>query len=535
MPSGLRGEQRGTSVRDYLSVLKRRKWLLLQAVVLVPLAAVLLSLWQEERYRASAEVLLSRQNLAASLTGTPDFLASQDASRLAETQARLARVPAVAERALAAQGLAGRPVQAFLDASEVHPRQDADLLEFRVTDRDAGLAARLATEYARQFTIYRRELDTAAIARARDDVGARLTQLEAAGDADSPLYLTLLEKKEQLGTLEALQTSNAFLVRPADEAEKVQPRPVRDGIVGLALGLVLGIGLAFLREALDTRVRSAEEVGEHLGLPLLARLPEPPRQLRRNGRLAMLHDPAGVSAEAFRMLRTNLEFVNLERGARTIMITSAVEEEGKSTTAANLAVALARAGRRIALVDLDLRRPYLDRFFDLGEAPGLTDIALGDATLDEALVQVDLGWGSEAVARASGDGRPGAEGALRVLGLGPVPPNPGEFMATGALEHILAELRQRFDLTVVDAAPLLHVGDGLALSGKVDGLILVLRLNVIRRPMVRELERVLETCPAGKLGFVLTGAELDEAYGYGYGYGAYYRRVYGQSEKERVA
>ena len=134
---------------------------------------------------------------------------------------------------------------------------------------------------------------------------------------------------------------------------------------------MLGIGLAFLREALDTRVRSADEVGEKLGLPLLARVPEPPRKLRNSNRLVMQADPHGAQAEAFRTLRTNIEFVNLDVHARTIMITSAIQSEGKSTTAANLAIAFARMGKRVALVDLDLRRPFLDKFFDFGDRPGL--------------------------------------------------------------------------------------------------------------------------------------------------------------------
>ena len=123
-----------------------------------------------------------------------------------------------------------------------------------------------------------------------------------------------------------------------------------------------------MREALDTRPRSADEIGERLGVPLLARLPRPPRKFRAPGRA--LGAPHGPQGEAFRMLKTNLEFVNVERGCRTIMITSAVKGEGKSTTVANLAVAMARAGRRVALVDLDVREPMLHRFFDLARKPG---------------------------------------------------------------------------------------------------------------------------------------------------------------------
>ena len=322
--------------------------------------------------------------------------------------------------------------------------------------------------------------------------------------------------------MEALKTSNASVVRQAAGAPRVAPKPTRNGLIGLILGLALGIGLAFLREALDTRIRSAEEIGDRLRLPLLARLPEPPRKLRAENRLAMLADPTGVQAEAFRMLRTNLEFATLGKRVRTVMFTSAVEQEGKSTTAANLAVALARAGQRVVLVDLDLRRPFVDRFFDVGRRPGLTQVALGRASLDRALVPVTLP-SSLAAKRAARNGhRP--LGSLSVLASGPIPPDPGEFVGADRLTEILEELRARFDVVLVDTPPVLHVGDALVLSGKVDAVVVVARLQVLRRAMVEELGRLLETIPADKLGFVATGAGAEQAYA-GYGYGGYgYRR-----------
>ena len=160
--------------------------------------------------------------------------------------------------------------------------------------------------------------------------------------------------------MQALLGSNALLVRAASGAVQTQPRPTRNGALAAMLGLLLGVGLVFLRDALNTRVRTAGEVQSRLDLPQLGRIPEPPRRLRSGKGIVMLTDPLSPAAEPFRILAANLDFVNLERNARTIMFTSATHGEGKSTTVANLAVALARGGRRVILADLDVRKPSLD-------------------------------------------------------------------------------------------------------------------------------------------------------------------------------
>jgi Mrp family chromosome partitioning ATPase len=254
----------------------------------------------------------------------------------------------------------------------------------------------------------------------------------------------------------------------------------------------------------------------------------------------MLDEPMGVQAEAFRMLRTNVEFAALGKDVQTLMVTSAVEKEGKSTTIANLAVALARAGQRVVLVDLDLRRPFVNRFFELGSAAGVTQVALGHVGVDEALVSIRLdgpladvanfasivtGNGQVRIAtngNGNGNGRL-THGSLHVLPSGPIPPDPGEFVGTARLTEILEQLRDRADIVLVDAPPLFHVGDGLVLSAKVDGVVVVTRMEFVRRPMLAEMHRLLETMPTVKLGFVVTGAEAEESYGNGYG-GYYYHR-----------
>ena len=304
---------------------------------------------------------------------------------------------------------------------------------------------------------------------------------------------------------------------------------------------MLGFGIVFGLEALDTRVRSTQELAEGLGgLPLLARIPPPTKAMQKRNELAMVVQPKHNAAEAFRLLRTNLEFVRLGAGdVRLILVTSGLEREGKSTTAANLAVAEARSGRRVALVDLDLRRPYIDRFFRLTAVEGITDVALGRIELEDAMQRIDLNLGapdrepSSRRSSAARERRLRKPALLEVLVSGPLPPDPGEFAASYRLAEILAQLRNMYDTVVVDTPPLLWVGDALTLSSQADGMIVITRMKALRRPMVHELRRILDLAPARKLGFVITGpvAGGRGAYSYkdGYSYG------YGSASRGRVA
>ena len=216
-------------------------------------------------------------------------------------------------------------------------------------------------------------------------------------------------------------------------------------------------------------------------MPLLARVPPPPKGFAKDGRLVTLAQPTGAGAEAFRMLRTNLEFVALEdHDVRVVIVTSAIEEEGKSTTAANLAVAEARAGRRVCLVDLDLRRPYLDRFFSLLRVEGIT-MWLSVRSLSRRRFWIDLAPAVHLVDRAAslrGEwARRGRVAGRAVSGL--VPPDPGEFVGTKRLAEILS-LRAPHDFVIVDTPPLLRVGDAMTLSAFRRNP-RVTRLNLVRR------------------------------------------------------
>jgi tyrosine-protein kinase len=502
-----------TTLRDYVAVLRRRKWIVLGAVVLVPLVAMPLSALQEPRFEASSLVLLKRQSLAATVTGSQDPNLLEDPLLLGRTQAQVAQVPALAARVLRAAGIPNRSASDFLASSRVTPVAQTDVvLRFTVGDRDPTVAARLATAYAQEYILYRRERDTAAYRAARRQLEERMRKLRDSGVAtDSIVYGSLLEKHQTLVTLAELQLSNASVLRAAEGAVQISPRTRLAGILGLFVGIVLGIGLAFLREAFDRRVRPEDDFDSVLDLPLLGRLPAPPRRAEQ-GELAMISRPSTQEAESFRLLRANLELANVARQARTIMVTSASPGEGKTTTIANLAVALARAGRSVALIDLDTRNPSLDRIFGLGKRVGLADVVLDDVPLADALTRVPLA--AAGMIDASGTAPVVAQGTLDVLPVGTTPSIPAELVGSSAVAKILDELTEAADVVLVDAPPLLAMSDAVTLGARVDAVLVAVRLNVTDREILDDLARALKACPCAKLGYVLTGAEPHKGYGY---------------------
>jgi tyrosine-protein kinase len=506
---GLINRQQPSTLRDYLQIARRRFWIILAVTVLTVLSVAFVSARQEKLYQASAKVLVS------------GFDSSQPADRFLQTQADIATAsPEVARRVRDALGLRTTP------PISVSPKIDSDILIFSSTAPNPRLAARVATMYAQKFRDFQRELATRDIRQALRNVEAEINALGSASARDPTRYRSLLDKREELQTLEALQTSRAFLVQPAALGVQVQPKTLRNVVLGLVLGLILGLALALLREALDTRVRSTDEVAERLDIPLLARLPKPHRQLRLNERLVMVNDPDGPEAEAFRILRASVDFARMGTDVEILMVTSAGEGEGKSTTAANLAVAMARSGQRVILVDLDLRRPYVHKFFNL-DGPGIAHVATGRATLEEALAPIPLVWpGGRSWNGGDGGERQAAGGMLEVMQAGPVPGNLDNVLASQIVGDILESLRQRADVVLVDSTPL-FAGDAMALAAAADGVLIVVGMNVVRRPILRELRRVLDAIPTRKIGFV-AASDSDASYS---GYGMPHRPAPSRSHK----
>jgi Mrp family chromosome partitioning ATPase/capsular polysaccharide biosynthesis protein len=517
----------------YLHVLQRRMWIFLVPVILAPVVAFVVSVGQPSKYLATTSVLLNNLNLAESLNGLPtDQSFNSQPDRAVATQATVARSPDVARRAIKAAHAALTPDD-LLSSSSVAPENNANLLDFHVTNHDPRLAVALANAYAKAFSQYSNQLESGPVQTAFNEVTNRLIQLRKTHQQTSPLYADLLDKQQRLVALQTLQTSNAVVVRSAADAAKVAPRPNRSALLGLALGLVVALALVFVVEAVDPRVRDESEIEAALGVPLLARIPaaDASRKLadRADRALSPLQYGGRLQAEAFRMLRTNLAFVALNRELKVLLVTSPRPGDGKTTTSANLAMAFARGGQSVVLCDLDAHNPALSEAMAVPRGKvGVTDIVLGRTTVEEALTPISIEAADDG-ARFSSYGTPSkaAKGAARnagrldVLGFGTLrPPDPGEFVATDAVRDLLLDLRSKFDLVVIDSAPVLSVGDALALSPHVDGSLLIIRATSAARGDLAELARLLARAQTTPVGFVLTDARSRvAAYGYGYGYG----------------
>lgn len=499
-------------VRRFVTVLRRRIWLLIAFLVFVPAAAVGYSLGQSRLYQASSTVLINRQSVANQLSGSTDVgLQQQSFQQVLVTQSRLARTPDVLRATLTSAGNAGGglSVDDLRADSTVEANPDSDLLTFDVVRPDVRGAKRLVLSYANAYVQYRRTLDSASLERALRDVTATLTAAaKQRGAARDSLVARLTTSRQQLETRLALQTANAQVVSRPDGATKVRPRPLRNGVLGLVVGLMLGLAAVFLRDALDTRVRTSAEAEALLATPILSRIPRPrPGKRDESQTLTILEESRGVGAEGFRILRGNLSFGLLSSDARVVMVTSSAQSEGKSTTIANLAAAYALSGKRVVIVDLDLRRPSLTRLFGISEGPGVAGIALGQASLTEALKPIKLD-------RTTGSAARDPRAHLDLLTAGALPPDPSEFINTNAVRNIVRELRERYDLVLIDAPPLLHVSDTSVVADLADGVFLCVRLGVVHRSMLTELRKGLDRLTIPVLGQVITGAETDDLPGY---------------------
>jgi capsular exopolysaccharide synthesis family protein len=446
-------------LKDALRALRSAWWLLALGLLAGGALASGASVSQTPQYTSTTQLFVSTTEQSST---AEVFQGSQFSQQRVTSYAQL----------LTGEELAGRVIDTL--NLEVSPRDlasavsarvvtDTVLIDIAVTDSSAERAQLIAGALGVEFTEFVAELET------------------PTSGSVSPVKVTVTDRAEHPDA-------------PSS------PRTLRNVMLGLVAGLIFGAALAITRGRLDRSVKDSKEASEAAGAPVIC-------TVLRDDALEKQHvivkGATSRTAEDFRQLRTNLQFLNVDDPPRVIMVSSAVPAEGKTTVVVNLGLALADAGRRVVIIEADLRKPKVTRYLGMVGGAGLTNVLAGSADIDDVI----QAYGS---------------GALRVLAAGPTPPNPGELLSSSQMFALIDRLRGESDFVLVDAPPLLPVADSSGLAVMMDGVLLAVRYGSTTKDQLRQAALNLERVGAKTLGIIMNivppKADLASAYGYGYSY-----------------
>lgn len=442
-------------LQDYLQVVRKR-WRVIVAVVLVCVGlAAAATLVADKVYE-------SRTQFFVSTTGSGDSGALLQGSTFTQQRVKSYAQLLTTPRILAPVAASvGESVEDLSERITATTPPDTVLIEVAIRDTDPARARSIGEAIAAEFP-------------------SAVTELESPpGQDTSAVKVTVVQP-------------------PTGPSEPVSPRVLLNLALGLILGTILGLGAALIREILDKTLKSPEDVKGVTEVPILGTIVHDPDATRRP--LIVEVDPRSPRAEAFRSLRTNLQFVDAANHPRTLVITSSLTGEGKSTVSANLALTMAQAGSRVCLIEADLRRPKVLDYMGMEGSVGLTDALIGRADVMDVL-------------------QPYGSTNLWVLGAGPIPPNPSELLGSTAMRSLLNNLTSRFDYVVIDAPPTLPVTDAVVLCKLVDGAIIVAGSGIVQRDQLARTLEALRSVNGHILGIIMNRVPLTsrvqyESYAY---------------------
>lgn len=429
--------------------LLRRRWLPLLLCVLAGIGGgVFATKSTPDQYRSSARLFV---NIPAARTTNEALQGVQLTSQLLQSYAEVATSRSSAEKVKNRLGLP-ETAGAVRDHIDATPEPDTLLITISAVDRDPVRAQSIANAAAAVFIETVKELE-----------GGKAGAIEA----------------------QVVDSAN----RPP---APFSPKPRNNLAVGLALGVMSGFGIALLLDALDRTLKTPAQGAHLFGAPMLSLLPR--RRDAATKALVTVEDPLSQASEAFRSLRTAVRFLDPDNPLRTLIVTSPSAGEGKTSTAANLAIALAQAGERVVLVDADLRRARVAEMFGLEGSVGLTNVIRRQMTVQEAL----QGW----------------QDTVAILASGPLPPNPSEILGSQSMTALIDELAALADIVIFDAPPVLPVTDAVVLATQVDGVLVVARHGRTQRSLAAEAHRRLQGVGAHIVGFVLNAVPNSASRGY---------------------
>lgn len=522
---------------EYWVIIRRWLWLIVLGTVLAAGGAFLVSANTEPVYRSTVTMRLD----PATGRLNSEYAGLLVAEQLAGTYSQQIKMRPVMDASLEALGLENRISPGQLSGMvAVTPVRDTQLIRVSVEYTEPALAADIANEIVAVFIAQNQEFEQgryadlkASLARqmilmqeelastesAIDEMGtptteeqqSELERLNLTRSGQQAAYANLLSSYEEIRIAEASESSNIVVAEDAiPNYTPVRPRTRTNTLLAAGLGAMIAIGIGFLVEYLDDTVKSPEDVTSLVDMPTLGVISQIEGRRSRD-RLVARSAPRSPISEAYRALRTNIQFAAVDGPLKSIVVTSAGPGEGKSTTAANLAVVLAQAGRKVVLVDADLRRPIQHRFFDLPNGRGLTT----------ALLDVDAPVGEHIQDTAV----PG----LRVLTSSAIPPNPAELLGSQRYTELLEALESEADILVLDSPPVLTVTDALIMASRAGGVLLVVEAGATRRAGLQKAVDALLHAEGRILGIAMNRMTRRRS---GYYYYQYYQYYYGRYQDE---
>ena len=483
-------------------------------VGLIVLGIVAVNVFEQVRgpqYEATAKVVVTSTPLAAIISGIqPNFVDPERAQQTAVGIAQSSEVYRVAAaRNHDAHGSAGE----LQSAVSVTADTNSDLIAFTASSSDSEQAVGMANAVARGYIGFRSRLAASQVATTIDDLEATLDSLPS----DSARRPRLEQALDRLQILED-GSSDTQIVESATSADKTSPAPLKDSVIGLSIGLIVGLILIAIREAVDTMVRSEADVEDLLSVPVLASV----RTIPRHSRIVTYGRHEAKFADSYSLLAAQLVPTKAGDEGAALAVTSAIQKEGKTTTAANLAVAIARRGSNVILADFDFRKPGVAETFGLPEdAPGAIHVmsrqarldgVLWSATLEGSRPVLESGEGApQSPPRTGGIRAPESNGSLRILPAG------GAIRSApqqAQLQYLLTMLRADADLVILDTPPALVTVEVAELSRLIDVVLLIVRQGRVSQRNLRSLRRQMRTWPSEVVGAVMTDVRTEGRYGY---------------------
>jgi non-specific protein-tyrosine kinase len=515
-------------LRRYFGIVRARKWSIILAVFLCVGVALALTFRQTPLYHAQARVLVQPVPYGASSSSALLPVDIGTESQIVASEA----VAAIVQEQLGTDS----PPEALVGhldvrgtTTEITSNSGAQVLAIGYTSPNPTTAQAAANAFATAYLEYRQQQQQRNLLAARKPIQKRLNavtsqlkdvsaELDAAGDAeDQSLAATLDSQRNilvaRLGVLqqrlddlqpsEAARSGGGQVIQSAlTPTAPSSPNKVRNVLIGIIIGFGLGIGLAFLRERLDDRFRGRGDLELALNAPVLATVPRFAVDKQNPRRLIIVQEPSGIASESYRSLRTNLQYVLSQRGAKSVVITSSSAADGKTATTCNLAVAVAQTGRRVVLVSADLRRPTLENYFGVRATEGLSTFLMENAGIQTIATEVGIPY-------------------LRIIPSGQVPFNPAELLTSPRLPQLIQALEDSADLVLFDSPPVLAVADAAIISAKVGGAVIVVDASKTHRSASLHAKQEIERAGGVVLGSVLNGFNPSQAsYDYYSSYGS---------------